>query len=77
MPASDAEGKGGLGAGLEEPEDRGGAFPRLDSEQRDRLRAAGESLTVAAGDVLFREGDRPYDFYRRRVRSGRDRPRTR
>ncbi len=63
MPASDAEGKAGLGAGLEEPEDRGGAFPRLDAGQRDRLRDAGESLTVAAGDVLFREGDRPYDFY--------------
>jgi thioredoxin reductase (NADPH) len=53
----------GLGAGLEEPPERNGAFPRLDADMRARMRAVGETLTVATGDVLFREGDRPYDFY--------------
>ncbi len=52
-----------LGVGLEEPPNRHGAFPRMDTEMRERLRAAGETLSVASGDVLFAEGDRPYDFY--------------
>jgi thioredoxin reductase (NADPH) len=51
-----------LGAGIDEPLDRDGAFPRLDSEQRARLRAVGEVRSVAPGDVLFREGDAGYDF---------------
>jgi thioredoxin reductase (NADPH) len=48
---------------MDEPLDRDGAFPRLDSEQRARLRAAGEVRTVQPGDVLFREGDADYDFF--------------
>jgi thioredoxin reductase (NADPH) len=48
---------------MDEPLDRDGAFPRLDSEQRARLRAAGEVRAVAPGDVLFREGDAGYDFF--------------
>ena len=52
-----------LGAGMDEPLDRDGAFPRLDGEQRARLRAAGEVRAVAPGDVLFREGDAGYDFF--------------
>jgi thioredoxin reductase (NADPH) len=52
-----------LGAGVEEPVDRDGAFPRLDAERRAALREAGELLTVASGDVLFREGDASYDFF--------------
>jgi thioredoxin reductase (NADPH) len=52
-----------LGAGIPEPPDRNGAFPRLDDEQRGRLRAIGEMVPIAPGDVLFREGDLDYDFY--------------
>jgi len=52
-----------LGAGLEEPEDRNGAFPRLGSEQRARLHAAGVVRSVESGEVLFREGDAGYDFF--------------
>ncbi len=48
---------------MDEPPDRDGAFPRLDGEQRARLRAAGEVRTVQPGDVLFREGDAGYDFF--------------
>jgi thioredoxin reductase (NADPH) len=51
-----------LGAGMEEPADRHGAFPRLDADQRARLRAVGTVRRVASGDVLFREGDAGYDF---------------
>jgi thioredoxin reductase (NADPH) len=51
-----------LGIGVEEPPDRGGAFPRLDDEQRARLRAIGEVRPVEAGEILFREGDESYDF---------------
>ena len=43
-----------LGVGVEEPPDRNGAFPRLDDEQRARLRAIGELRQVAPGDLLFR-----------------------
>src|SRR3954462_2390247 len=52
-----------LGAGREEPADRHGAFPRLDADQRARVRAAGTVRAVASGDVLFREGDASYDFF--------------
>jgi thioredoxin reductase (NADPH) len=51
------------GVGVPEPPDRNGAFPRLDEEQRGRLRAIGEVLPVVPGDILFREGDDTYDFY--------------
>ena len=52
-----------LGLGMDEPADRGGAFPRLDDDQRARLRAAGELRTVRSGEVLFRDGDAGYDFF--------------
>jgi thioredoxin reductase (NADPH) len=52
-----------LGTGFEEPPDVHGAFPRMPAPVRERLRAAGEVLSVETGDVLIREGDRPYDFY--------------
>src|SRR5947209_8671178 len=51
-----------LGAGVEEPVNRNGAFPRLDDDQRARLRAVGTSEQVSAGQVLFAEGDSGYDF---------------
>jgi thioredoxin reductase (NADPH) len=54
---------GTLGLGLQEPPDRNGAFPRLTIEQRTRLRAVGEVRRVAAGEVLFAEGDTRYDFF--------------
>jgi thioredoxin reductase (NADPH) len=52
-----------LGAGLDEPPDRHGAFPRLDDEQRARLRMVGEVRAVESGEVLFQEGDAGYDFF--------------
>jgi thioredoxin reductase (NADPH) len=52
-----------LGAGVAETPDRQGAFPRLDDVQRERFRAVGELREVASGEVLFREGDRNYDFF--------------
>ena len=52
-----------LGLGMEEPADRHGAFPRLDDEQRSRLRALGANRVVQPGEVLFREGDDSYDFF--------------
>jgi thioredoxin reductase (NADPH) len=52
-----------LGAGVDEPPDRNGAFPRLDERQRARLQSVGQLITVASGDVLFREGDEAYDFF--------------
>jgi CRP-like cAMP-binding protein len=52
-----------LGAGVDEAPDRAGAFPRLDEEQLERLRAAGEVRTVQPGEVLFREGQAGYDFF--------------
>src|ERR1700751_241866 len=51
-----------LGAGIEEPPNRNGAFPRLDEDQRARLRAVGTVEAVQTGDVLFRPGDTRYDF---------------
>jgi thioredoxin reductase (NADPH) len=52
-----------LGAGMAEPVDRNGAFPRLNAEQRGRLRAVGQVRPVEPGEVLFREGDAGYDFF--------------
>jgi thioredoxin reductase (NADPH) len=52
-----------LGAGMDEPTDRNGAFPRLTIEQRARLRAIGTVRTVERGEILFRAGDDGYDFF--------------
>ena len=52
-----------LGAGVEEPPDRNGAFPRLSEEQLARLRPAGTVRAVESGDVLFAEGDAGYPFF--------------
>ncbi len=52
-----------LGAGLAEPINRNGAFPRLNEDQRGRLRAIGSTRAVESGEVLFREGDAGYDFF--------------
>jgi thioredoxin reductase (NADPH) len=52
-----------LGAGMEEPPNRGGAFPRLTDEHRDRLREVGKVRRVEPGEVLFREGDDSYNFF--------------
>ncbi len=52
-----------LGAGMEEPADRHGAFPRLNEEQRARLRALGQVRNIESGEVLFRAGDDGYDFF--------------
>lgn len=52
-----------IGAGIEEDPDRHGAFPRLDDEQRARLREAGVLRSVAAGEVLFSAGNENYDFF--------------
>jgi thioredoxin reductase (NADPH) len=52
-----------LGAGLEEVPDHHGAFPRLTESQLARFRAVGTVRAVATGDVLFKEGDRSYDFF--------------
>jgi thioredoxin reductase (NADPH) len=52
-----------LGAGMAEPIDRNGAFPRLTEEQRARLREVGHIRAVTPGEVLFRDGDPGYDFF--------------
>lgn len=52
-----------LGAGMPEPVDRNGAFPRLTEDQRARLRNAGGMRAVTSGEILFREGDPGYDFF--------------
>jgi thioredoxin reductase (NADPH) len=52
-----------LGLDVEEPENRNGAFPRLDEEQRARLRAIGAVRKVVSGEVLYREGEAGYDFF--------------
>jgi thioredoxin reductase (NADPH) len=49
--------------GMDEPVDRYGAFPRLNDDQRARLRAVGEVRSVSPGEVLFREGDSDYPFF--------------
>jgi thioredoxin reductase (NADPH) len=51
------------GAGMDEPVDRQGAFPRLNDEQRAELRAAGSVRAVRPGEVLFRDGEAGYDFF--------------
>jgi thioredoxin reductase (NADPH) len=52
-----------IGAGVEEPENLHGAFPRLDDQQRARLRELGTVRRVESGEVLFRDGDARYDFF--------------
>jgi len=52
-----------LGAGVDEPPNRNGAFPRLDEEQRARLPAIGALRDMSQGEVLFRDGDDAYDFF--------------
>jgi thioredoxin reductase (NADPH) len=48
---------------MEESADRQGAFPRLNVEQRGRLRAVGELRAVQSGELLYGEGDVDYDFF--------------
>jgi thioredoxin reductase (NADPH) len=48
---------------LVETADRTGAFPRLNAGQIEALARHGERRRTHAGQVLFREGDREYDFY--------------
>jgi thioredoxin reductase (NADPH) len=48
---------------VEETFDRAGAFPRLTDEQLAIVERAGERRPLALGDVLFRAGDRSYDFF--------------
>ena len=52
-----------LGLGIDEPENRHGAFRRLTEEQLREMRAVGEVRAVEPGEVLFREGDPAYDFF--------------
>jgi len=52
-----------LGTGVDEPQDRNGAFPRLTDEQRARLRMRGSLERVQTGDILFRAGDETFDFF--------------
>ena len=39
-----------------------GAFPRLSDAQMDALAAHGDRRSIRPGDVLYREGDRDWDF---------------
>jgi thioredoxin reductase (NADPH) len=52
-----------IGAGVEETVNRDGAFPRLDEDQRARLRALGRVRAVEVGEVLFSAGDESSDFF--------------
>jgi thioredoxin reductase (NADPH) len=52
-----------IGAGVPETPDRNGAFPRLDAEQRERLRGWGRVRAVESGEVLFAAGDPACDFF--------------
>jgi thioredoxin reductase (NADPH) len=52
-----------IGADVPETVDRDGAFPRLDDDQRARLRGLGRARTVETGDVLFAAGDESSDFF--------------
>jgi thioredoxin reductase (NADPH) len=52
-----------IGADVPETVDRDGAFPRLDEDQRARLRELGRVRTVETGDVLFTAGDESSDFF--------------
>jgi thioredoxin reductase (NADPH) len=47
---------------LEETVDLHGAFPELSEAQIAMLLGRGDRRTTKIGDVLYREGDRPYDF---------------
>jgi len=40
-----------------------GAFPDLTPEQLDVLREVGAEREVAAGELLFQDGDHAYDFF--------------
>jgi thioredoxin reductase (NADPH) len=46
-----------------ETPDQNGAYPRLGEEQILALSAAGDRRPTRDGELLFREGDDPYDFY--------------
>ena len=46
-----------------ETPDRDGAFPRLGDGQIEALSRDGERRRTEAGEVLFRQGDRDYDFF--------------
>jgi thioredoxin reductase (NADPH) len=48
---------------LAETPDRYGAFPRLSDAQIETLARHGERQRVEPGEVLFREGDKRYDFF--------------
>jgi thioredoxin reductase (NADPH) len=48
---------------MEEPQNRHGAFPRLDEELLERFRAVGKLRQVESGEILFQEGDDSYDFF--------------
>jgi thioredoxin reductase (NADPH) len=48
---------------LAETPDTSGAFPRLTEPQIEALQKQGERRPVQPGDVLFRQGDRDYDFF--------------
>ncbi|HEX4256956.1 MAG TPA: FAD-dependent oxidoreductase [Streptosporangiaceae bacterium] len=48
---------------LAETSDLQGAYPRLDDEQIAALAAVGSRRAVRPGQILFREGDRDYDFH--------------
>jgi thioredoxin reductase (NADPH) len=52
-----------IGAGLAETVDRDGAAPRLDDDQRARLRKLGRVRKVEGGEVLFAAGDTGTDFF--------------
>jgi thioredoxin reductase (NADPH) len=48
---------------VEETPDVHGAYPRLSEGQLEALENGGERRRTEAGEVLFREGDRDYDFH--------------
>jgi thioredoxin reductase (NADPH) len=50
-------------APVPETPDLYGAFPRLSDQHLDLLAKHGERRQTKAGEVLFREGDRNYDFF--------------
>ena len=52
-----------IGAGVPETAERDGAFPRLDDDQRARLRNLGRLRTVEPGEVLSAAGDVGSDFF--------------
>ncbi len=52
-----------IGTGVPETVERDGAFPRLDDDQRARLRGLGRGRRVEPGEVLFAAGDESSDFF--------------